>query len=80
MARGRQRRKLGDTADGITQRARHPTRYRRLTMFYSYEAFRLMHEDFVTNPLTDRHGRVGPSGTVRIPAGPTSRLGRRRRR
>jgi hypothetical protein len=49
-------------------------------MFYNYEAFRLMHEDFVTNPLTDRHGRVGPSGTVRFPAGPTSRLARRRRR
>jgi hypothetical protein len=49
-------------------------------MFHTYEAFRLMHEDFVTIPPTDRHGRARRSGSARIPAGPTHRPRRWRRR
>jgi hypothetical protein len=42
-------------------------------MLYSYETFRLMHEDFVTNPLADRQGRVRRSGSRRTPTDPTNR-------
>jgi hypothetical protein len=49
-------------------------------MFYSYEAFRLMHEDFVTTPPTNPYGPVRRSGSARFPAGPTNRARRWRRR
>jgi hypothetical protein len=48
-------------------------------MIYSYEAFRLMHEDFVTVPPTTPRGQVQRAGSARVPAGPTNRPRRGRR-
>jgi hypothetical protein len=49
-------------------------------MLYTYDAFRLMHEDFVTVPPTTTRGRVRRPRSAQVPAGPTHRPRRRRRR
>jgi hypothetical protein len=48
-------------------------------MIYSYETFRLMHEDFVTVPPTSARGLSLRAGSARVPAGPTNRRRRVRR-
>jgi hypothetical protein len=48
-------------------------------MIYSYEAFRLMHEDFVTATPSTPDGQVRRVGSAHVPSGPTNRPRWRRR-